>query len=88
MTEKFQITEEQFHQMYKDCCNGMIDSQDYKDWKSNMRQKGYIRKSELQTLVDEAEDYILKKEYTPSPGETILLEALRALKKDHPEFKK
>jgi hypothetical protein len=82
--QKFQFeSEEQANDMIHDlgwnpdCIKDLIDN-------------GYIRKSELQTLVDEAED-----QYNSwRRGETFLsdllhklIEIIQALKKSYPEFK-
>jgi len=63
----------------------------------HLRDKGYIRKSELQTLVDEAEEMLKNilidanhQQFAFIIRECICqcVVTVQALKKDHPEFKK
>ena len=86
---KIQMTEEEFIQMMSDLGWTDVTAGNYVI--KTAKQKGYIRKSELVELVEEAEwiyenyqsakhclttDEALEKNY----------QALQALKKDHPEF--
>jgi len=86
--QKFQFeSEEQAIEFYKNVTlhNGI------EDYLFSVKRNGYIRKSELQQMVDEAEEgyknkYELSEEITLL--ESKLLKAIQALKKDHPEYKK
>lgn len=101
MTEKIQMTEEQFRDMQlkiiPDSPTGysresIIDTMLYK-----AKQAGYIKKSELQQKVEDVEDYykIFKhKDYNMEQEYNFIRESLifcyetiQLLKKDHPEFK-
>ena len=98
----FQITEEEAREILSVVFNHEIHTkQDVIDSISDLKKAGYIRKSELQILVDESEE-IIKQEYeyvfaTLKGGEAglrmtnieimKLFETIEALKKDHPEFK-
>lgn len=102
MKPKFQITEEEAREILSVVFNHEIHTkQDVIDSISDLKKAGYIRKSELQILVDESEE-IIKQEYeyvfaTLKGGEAglrmtnieimKLFETIEALKKDHPEFK-
>ena len=89
--QKFQMTEEQARQIYDKCIyeNRITERDEFLHY---LKEKGYIRKSELQNLVDEAEESI---EYLREQSREVKLdqcidrieELIQALKKDHPEFK-
>ena len=87
MTEKIQMTEEQFDKFMDECFDC---SPHY--MKIHAKGKGYIRKSELETLVEEAERMYY---YWYSDKETnceVVMDAMKIaiqnLKQSHPEFKK
>lgn len=91
MTEKFQITEEQARQLHEDCILDLgVTSK--KLFINGMKRNGYIRKSELEQIVDEAEEmgeiWINDCDHASHSSTVIpiLLHAVQALKKDHPEF--
>jgi len=52
--EKIQMTEEQAYDLFSQ----IYHSNSWKDNLETLKQKGYIRKSELQTLVDESESLL------------------------------
>jgi len=55
--QKFQITEKQARELFR--CVDMDNKQAFIERSiQHMKEKGYIRKSELQTLVEEAEEII------------------------------
>jgi len=77
----------------------IIDDLDWNpDCIKDLIDKGYIRKSELQILVDEAEEMIdlyknksgaeFKEKYNDFIFGQTLSNVFQALKKSHPEFKK
>ena len=95
--EKVQMTEEQAIEIIKVIFNTNANSFDYAI--SELKKAGYIKKSELQTLVEEAEETYIEfiKSGLKSDNENYLeacavLDKCRllvtALKKSHPEFKK
>ena len=98
MRDKIQMTEEQAREIWHDCIfetrETPIDA-----FINGLKQCGYIRKSELEMLVEEAElkyqDKIKEREcfeHISKYGITDIVDtlyyALQALKKSHPEFKK
>lgn len=87
--ERIQMTEEQFIQMYRNCGRGMIGSQNYEDWRLNMIKYGYIRKSELQQKVEEAEQLwqeMKSNGWNFTPFEQNMYNIIQLLKQSHPEF--
>lgn len=102
MSEKIQMTEEQFREiaLYINV-NGMNDinhglsKADIDSSIHDLKQAGYIKKSELQQKVEEVEeiwnglkhyDYI-GGQANPTKIIHKFYEAIQELKKDHPEFK-
>jgi len=89
--EKIQMTEEQAREMVYKCLDSYDSIRDYMI--IEMKNHGYIRKSELETLVDEAEqkyeDLLLRFSLNSFviAELKILNDGFQALKKDHPEFK-
>ena len=91
MTEKIQMTEEQFDKFMDECFDC---SPHY--MKIHAKGKGYIRKSELEILVEEAEKdydtYVNNFIDIESDDRNELIEdmykTIQALKKSHPEFTK
>jgi uncharacterized protein YggL (DUF469 family) len=83
------MTEEQFDDFYHNC---IMENMERKEILECAKEKGYIRKSELQTLVEEAKESI---EYLREQSREVKLdqcidrieELIQALKKDHPEYK-
>jgi hypothetical protein len=92
MTDKFMFdNEKQAKEMFLNC--NLCSESTVDIFIKNVKEKGYIRKSELQTLVDEAEEMYKKFiETGDCDGVSILMEiqnkAIQVLKKDHPEFNK
>jgi hypothetical protein len=93
MTEKIQMTEKQANEIYYGCVlERSITSK--KCFINGLKELGYICKSELEQLVDEAEDMykLFKTECIDGKDMIELTEkqnmVIQALKKDHPEFKK
>jgi len=86
--KKFQMTVEQFDEIFKDCIPEMF----YSIIKINAEEKGYIRKSELQILIDEIEEMHSNhfKYFSEGLIKDILekyYETIQALKKNNPEVK-
>ena len=89
---KVQMTEEEFIQMMSDLGWTDVTASSYVI--KTAKQKGYIRKSELVELVEEAEEvYYQWKDYLGFEKNTSSRDviekqrkALKILKKDHPEF--
>ena len=87
---KVQMTEEEFKQVLHECVaySGELDI----DLSvQEAKQKGYIRKSELVKLVEEAEwiyENYQSAKHCLTTGEALgkNYQAIQALKKDHPEF--
>ena len=98
MTEKIQMTEEQAIEIIQ--CVYDTKSRDFNYALERLKEKGYIRKSELETLVEEAEEMYKEWQdsiqghggaYTIHETRKIThkcYQALQALKKSHPEFSK
>jgi len=86
--QKFQFESVEAFQIY----DNQINSSTYNERLKRAIQYGYIRKSELETLVEEAEE-IYDEAFDDKSTKYTALEmkqyhAIQALKKDHPEFKK
>lgn len=92
MKDKIQLTEEQAIEILEQATIVRVKGS-MKTWINNLKFAGYIRKSELKTIVDEAEEmyskWLHRKDQTMS--ESIVMsnmdDAIQALKKDHPEYK-
>jgi len=83
--EKVQMTEDEANDIFSKCV--LEHNSTTRDgFISRMKKNGYIKKSELQTLVDEAE-LLYKAVYNPDSVHIKLLQAIEALKKSHLEFK-
>lgn len=94
MTDKIQMTEEQARELF--------DAIGYKEYQNeaiyDLKRQGYIRKSELEILVEEAEDYYrnyMSNDYNKDREKeymNVVIQNLnngfQALKKSHPEFNK
>ena len=91
--QKIQMTEEQARKFYQSLSDFITVTQD--GFIGFLKQLGYIRKSELQTLVEEAEEmYSVHVEYKgklsgDEKNNIIdkLYRTIQALKKVYPEFK-
>ena len=82
MTEKIQMTEEQAYEM----CKILSGSGAWEADLIALKKHGYIRKSELETLVEEAEENYHDPTFEWQESANKLFEAIQALKKDHPQF--
>ena len=95
--EKIQMTEEQAIEIIQ--CVYDTKSRDFNYALERLKEKGYIRKSELETLVEEAEK--MYRIYSEEPAtefnkkyscdvevSEFLIKVIREMKKGHPEFKK
>ena len=92
MTEKIQMTEEQAREFCDD-----IGFSDKETVIYLMKKRGYIRKSELQQKVEEAEEAwehyrinCLSPDFESDDRDEVIMElhqAFIALKQSHPEFK-
>lgn len=72
-SEKIQMTEEQFKKMIKDCYPINIDFNLIESMTREAKQKDYIIKSELQTLVEEADNiYVSFQKYKYTSDQNIL----------------
>jgi len=93
--QKFQFeSDEQATKFYADTVGFPIDREDI----NRLKVMGYIRKSELRTLVEEAEEMFKTKswntednvpewdDYAPIELDKLYI-LIQALKKSHPEFK-
>jgi len=90
--QKFQFeSEEQAREIFDTCIE--TENEDHDELVDrcleHAKNCGYIRKSELQTLVDEAEEMFYQ--YGRASKQDLLhcklFDAIHALKKSHPEFK-
>ena len=87
----FQITEEEARKILEVATILRVRG-DMEIWIGNLKHAGYIRKSELVELVEEAEGEYKKwlTRTDDNMSETMVMDkfnkALQALKKDHPEF--
>ena len=85
----FQVTEEEARKILE-VATILRKRGDMEIWIGNLKHAGYIRKSSLVELVEEAEKiwaiYYSDSESIPSNINCKLYKALQALKKDHPEF--
>ena len=93
MTDKIQLTEEQANEIYHGCIlERSVTSK--KCFISGLKELGYIRKSELETLVDEAEDmYKIYhsdriKEFNINTAVETFNNTIQALKKEVERVKK
>lgn len=96
MTEKIQMTEEQAIEIIQ--CVYDTKSRDFNYALERLKEKGYIRKSELETLVEEAENYYriyMSNDYNKDREKEYMHDVIQnlnngfqALKKSHPEFSK
>lgn len=98
MTEKIQMTEEQAIEIIQ--CVYDTKSRDFNYALERLKEKGYIRKSELETLVEEAEEMYNNRKNIEDKNEydywiewyrklaSKQNETIQALKKSHPEFSK
>ena len=85
----FQITEEEARKLTRAIhggCESFGHDEDY--YIKNLKQAGYIRKSELVELVEEAEKLYGGCVFYDENSVAIqkMYSAIQALKKDHPEF--
>ena len=97
MTEKIQMTEEQFENIYSFFHNTNFN-EGYTATLHHAKLKGYIRKSELEILVEKAEDYYriyMSNDYNKDREKEYMHDVIQnlnngfqALKKSHPEFNK
>ena len=93
MSDKIQMTEEQYKNMSRDIWGACTDAELHV-----AKQKGYIKKSELQQKVEEAEgmygkwESCIKGFLDKDLGEYKIIEGfynvIQLLKQSHPEFKK
>ena len=86
----FQVTEEEARKILE-VATILRKRGDMEIWIGNLKHAGYIRKSELVELVEEAEwmyENYRSEDYCLTIGEALEKNhsALQALKKDHPEF--
>ena len=84
MTEKIQMTEEQAREIYQIGTNDTIGCDIFI---YNLKLYGYIRKSELQQKVEEAEDSFHDQDVEWQESSIKLFEVIQLLKQSHPEFK-
>ena len=94
MTEKIQMTEEQARELWR-IVPTSVGSYDFLQV---LNKYGYIRKSELEILVEEAEDYYriyMSNDYNKDREKEYMHDVIQnlnngfqALKKSHPEFTK
>ena len=86
-TPSFQITEEEARKILEVATILRVRG-DMEIWIGNLKHAGYIRKSELVELVEEAEKLYGGCVFYDENSVAIqkMYSALQALKKDHPEF--
>jgi len=85
--DKIQMTEQYWSDFFDD--NDLDQSYSKKYFMEKLKENGYIKKSELEALVDKAEEgYRLYKQCLLSGDDLLihLLKAIEELKSTHPEF--
>ena len=89
--EKIQMTEEQARIHFQECNPYHINRKVLEDYYiERCKEKGYIRKSELQTLVDECEEEYREMQIKNTHDHLHFKQnkLIKLFKVDHPEIKK